>query len=85
MQTRKRYSKEFKQDAISLVLDQGYSRAEAARNLGSATVCGLTLPAMHCVQEHYYGHGRSHSINLSRNPEGLRGGSMDSLISAWLP
>ena len=33
MQTRKRYSKEFKQDAISLVLDQGYSRAEAARNL----------------------------------------------------
>ena len=34
MQTRKRYSKEFKQDAVSLVLDQGYSRAEAARNLG---------------------------------------------------
>jgi transposase len=31
---RKRYSKEFKLDAVSLVLDQGYSRAEAARNLG---------------------------------------------------
>jgi len=37
MQTRKRYSKEFKQGAISLVLDQGYSRAEAARNLGINT------------------------------------------------
>ena len=34
MQERKRYSKEFKQDAVSLVLEQGYSRAEAARNLG---------------------------------------------------
>ncbi|GEM_PF-3887606 len=27
---RKRYSKEFKLDAISLVLDQGFSRKEAA-------------------------------------------------------
>ena len=34
MQERKRYSKEYKQDAVSLVLDQGYSRAEAARSLG---------------------------------------------------
>lgn len=33
MTTRKRYSKEFKLDAISLVLEQGYSRAEAARSL----------------------------------------------------
>jgi transposase len=33
MVTRKRYSKEFKLDAISLVLEQGYSRAEAARSL----------------------------------------------------
>ena len=34
MVTRKKYSKEFKLDAISLVLDQGYSRIEAARSLG---------------------------------------------------
>ena len=34
MQQRKRYSKEFKLDAVSLVLDQGYSRAEASRSLG---------------------------------------------------
>ncbi|MEQ9394324.1 transposase, partial [Haliea sp.] len=27
MNTRKKYSKEFKLDAISLVLEQGYSRA----------------------------------------------------------
>jgi transposase len=33
MNTRKKYSKEFKLDAISLVLDQGYTRVEAARNL----------------------------------------------------
>ena len=33
MTTRKRYSKEFKLDAISLVLEQGYTRAEAARSL----------------------------------------------------
>lgn len=34
MQTRKKYTKEFKLDAVSLVTDQGYSRAEAARSLG---------------------------------------------------
>lgn len=34
MTTRKRYSKEFKLDAISLVLEQGYTRIEAARSLG---------------------------------------------------
>ena len=34
MAARKRYSKEFKLDAISLVADQGYTRIEAARSLG---------------------------------------------------
>jgi transposase len=34
MTTRKKYSKEFKLDAISLVNEQGYNNAEAARNLG---------------------------------------------------
>jgi transposase len=33
MSTRKKYSKEFKLDAVSLVLEQGYSRIEAARSL----------------------------------------------------
>ena len=33
MTTRKKYPKEFKLDAISLVLDQGYTRTEAARSL----------------------------------------------------
>ena len=33
MSTRNRYSKEFKLDAISLVLEQGYTCAEAARSL----------------------------------------------------
>jgi len=30
---RREFSKEFKQDAVSLVIDQGYSRIEAARSL----------------------------------------------------
>jgi transposase len=34
MTTRKKYSKEFKLDAISLVLDQGYTRTAAASSLG---------------------------------------------------
>ncbi len=33
MTERKQYSKEFKLDAISLVLEQGYNRSEAARSL----------------------------------------------------
>lgn len=34
MTARKKYPKELKLDAISLVLDQGYTRTEAARSLG---------------------------------------------------
>jgi transposase len=34
MQEKKKYSKEFKLDAISLVKDQGYTRIEAAESLG---------------------------------------------------
>ena len=34
MTERKKYPKEFKLDAISLVLDQGYSRTEAGKSLG---------------------------------------------------
>ncbi len=33
MATRKKYSKEFKLDAVSLVTVQGYTRTEAARSL----------------------------------------------------
>lgn len=39
MTTRKKYSKEFKLDAISLVLEQGYSRTAAASSLGVNTNC----------------------------------------------
>jgi transposase-like protein len=34
MTTRKKYPKEFKLDAISLVLEQEYTKAEASRSLG---------------------------------------------------
>lgn len=33
MTTRRKYTKEFKLDAVSLVTDQGYSRTEAASSL----------------------------------------------------
>ena len=33
MAGRKRYTKEFKLDAVSLVLDQGHTRSEVARML----------------------------------------------------
>ena len=33
-QTRKRFTQAFKDDAVNLVLDQGYSCAEVARRLG---------------------------------------------------
>ena len=34
MATRKKYTREFKQDAARLVSEQGYNQTEAARNLG---------------------------------------------------
>jgi transposase len=34
MSERKQYTKEFKLDAVSLVVEQGYKRTEAARSLG---------------------------------------------------
>jgi transposase-like protein len=34
LNTRKKYSKEFKLDAVSLVVEQNYSQSEAAKNLG---------------------------------------------------
>jgi transposase len=37
MTARKKYSKEFKLDAIALVVEQKYSRVEASRNLGITT------------------------------------------------
>lgn len=41
MTTRKKYTKEFKLDAVSLVTEQGYSRSDAAQSLGiNATMLG---------------------------------------------
>jgi len=37
MSKRKQYTKEFKLDAVNLVIEQGYSRTEAARRLGINT------------------------------------------------
>ena len=39
MTTRKKYSKEYKLDAVSQVLGQGYTRIEAAKSLKSIPLC----------------------------------------------
>ena len=44
---KKKYSKEFKLDSVSLVLEQNYSCSEAARNLG----IDVRLVSR-CVKEH---------------------------------
>ena len=42
------FSKEFKRDAISLVIEQGYSKVEAARSLGvHSTVLGRWVREYH--------------------------------------
>lgn len=64
MTTRKRYSKEFKLDAISLVLEQGYTRIEAARSLGiNATMLGRW------IKEHQNDDGQAFRGNGTLTPE----------------
>ena len=64
MSRRKKYSKEFKLDAVSLVLDQSYSRAEAARSLGlNSNMLGRW------VSEHQTDGGQSFRGNGKLTPE----------------
>lgn len=37
MANRKKYTKEFKEEAAKLVIDQGYTQEQASRNLGIAS------------------------------------------------
>ena len=64
MAARKKYSKEFKLDAISLVNDQGYTRVEAARSLGiQANMLGRW------VKEQQIGDGQAFRVNGKLTPE----------------
>jgi transposase len=64
MTTRKKYSKEFKLDAISLVLEQGYSRTEAAKSLGiNANILSRW------IKEHQKDEGPSFRGNGKLTPE----------------
>ncbi len=60
MTTRKKYSKEFKLDAVSLVTDQGYSRAEAARSLGinANMLCRWVQEEQAGVSQAFRGNGK---------------------------
>ena len=64
MTTRKRYPKEFKLDAISLVLEQDYTRSEAAKSLGlNANVLGRW------IKEHQNDDGQAFRGNGKLTPE----------------
>jgi len=64
MTIRKKYSKEFKLDAVSLVIEQEYSRAEAARSLDiNANMLGRW------VKESQAGGGQSFRGNGKLTPE----------------
>lgn len=57
---RKKYTKEFKLDAISLVKEQGYTRAEAARSLGinDNVLCRWVQEYENNNSEAFRGHGK---------------------------
>lgn len=64
MKIRKKYSKEFKLDAISLVLEQGYSQSEAARSLDiNANMVGRW------IKEHQGDDGQAFRGNGKLTPE----------------
>jgi transposase len=64
MKSRKKYSKEFKLDAVSLVLEQDYTRAEAAKSLGiDARMLGRW------VREHQDNDGQAFRGNGKLTPE----------------
>jgi transposase len=60
MTERKQYTKEFKLDAVRLVTEQGYTRAEAARNLGlNANMLGRWVQESQAdEQEAFRGNGK---------------------------
>jgi len=64
MKIRKKYGKEFKLDAISLVEEKGYTRAEAASSLG------INAPMLgRWIREHQRGEGQSFRGNGKMTPE----------------
>jgi transposase len=64
MTTRNQYTKEFKLDAISLVLEQGYKQSEAARSLGiNVNMLGRW------IKEHQHDEGQAFRGNGKLTPE----------------
>ena len=69
MTKRKKYSKEFKLDAIALVVEQNYSQAEASRNLGiNPNMLGRWIKEA----ENYDGHAFRGNGNLTLEQEEIR-------------
>ena len=56
---RRRHSRQFKQDAVNLVTEQGYSIAQAARNLGiNANMLGRWKHELASDPEAFRGNGK---------------------------
>ena len=69
MTARNQYSKEFKQDAIALMVEQRYSRTQAARNLGlSLQILGRWLKDAEDDDGHSLRGNGTLTTRASRNP-----------------
>lgn len=66
MNSKKKYSKEFKLDAINLVKEQGYTCAEAARSLGisSSMLSRWVRESLESEINAFRGHGKLSSEQL---------------------
>ena len=59
MSKRRFFSQEFKQEAVSLVMDQGYSCAEAGRSLGiRGSLIGRWKRGLESGDSTFQGHGK---------------------------
>jgi transposase-like protein len=84
LNTRKKYSKEFKLDAVSLVVDQKYSQSEAAKNLGiNPNLLGRWIRESQAATPSPHGNRRSF-CSKSYSAYAPHAGAMDGLSAQYL-
>jgi len=63
MNKRRKYTREFKEDAVKLITEQGYQVAEAARNLGvNASVLGRWKREVEAAEGESSGNGSPKAV-----------------------
>jgi len=83
MQEKKKYSKEFKLDAISLVKEQGYTQVEAAKSLGiDRQLIGRWIKEETAGEESFRGRGKlsQEQLEIRRLKEEVRRLKMEKEI-----